>query len=625
LWYPPGWLVLITPLPLGFNLLIGVHLIWAGLGLYFLMREEGLGYAASLFSGLAFALLPKLFSHYGAGHLTLLYAIPWTPWLLWSQKVFTSRNEGKKSRIPPGLILGMILLADVRWGAFAFILWWTYSIAHNNSKWTKVVLELVVQSILGLLLAAPLLIPLFEYSQLSTRAMLSAEDVLVFSLPVFNLLGLLFPNSNGLHEWVLYSGGIVLLLAMSSLVARRWKSNRFYWGGVFLGSLIIALGSAIPGSRLVASLPLVSFFRVPTRALFLTGLSLAALAGYGLETLIYSTRGDISRKINIILVLTFGFSLSLSLGIFFFQGGIPETMIWGSIGLVLSSVWIWLGVNIKKIPTSVWLTGIFILALLELGRVDLNSFQGKSGSTVLAEGEAAAQYISAQSGIFRTYSPSYSIPQQTAAQYGIQMVDGVDPLQNANYVGFMDEATGVPRKGYSVTVPPYANGEPNSDNVSYKPDAEKLGLLNVGYVISEFELLEQGLRPIKKIQDTYVYENLKFRPRAWMAEISGGQNSASQVKIVESSPNQMILSTVGPGSLTVSKINYPGWQVRVDGVSESVLTRYGLLMGVDLGPGQHEIEFTFRPSSVAIGLILFAIGLTGIVISLFSSNRARIP
>ena len=47
LWYPPGWLVLITPLPLGFNLLIGVHLIWAGLGLYFLMREEGLGYAAS--------------------------------------------------------------------------------------------------------------------------------------------------------------------------------------------------------------------------------------------------------------------------------------------------------------------------------------------------------------------------------------------------------------------------------------------------------------------------------------------------------------------------------------------------------------------------------------------------
>jgi uncharacterized membrane protein YfhO len=110
-----------------------------------------------------------------------------------------------------------------------------------------------------------------------------------------------------------------------------------------------------------------------------------------------------------------------------------------------------------------------------------------------------------------------------------------------------------------------------------------------------------------------------------MAEISGGQNSASQVKIVESSPNQMILSTVGPGSLTVSKINYPGWQVRVDGVSESVLTRYGLLMGVDLGPGQHEIEFTFRPSSVAIGLILFTIGLTGIVISLFSSNRARIP
>ena len=88
LWYPPGWLALILPLPLGFNLLIGVHLVWGGIGLYKLLRAEGLGMPGALLAGLSFGLLPKLFAHYGAGHLTLLYAVPWTPWLLLCQRKF---------------------------------------------------------------------------------------------------------------------------------------------------------------------------------------------------------------------------------------------------------------------------------------------------------------------------------------------------------------------------------------------------------------------------------------------------------------------------------------------------------------------------------------------------------
>jgi len=93
LWYPLGWLMLLLPLPLGFNILVGLHLIWGGLGMYKLMNEEGLGHAAALFAGLAFALLPKFFAHYGAGHLTLLYAVPWTPWLLWSQRTEHKRRD----------------------------------------------------------------------------------------------------------------------------------------------------------------------------------------------------------------------------------------------------------------------------------------------------------------------------------------------------------------------------------------------------------------------------------------------------------------------------------------------------------------------------------------------------
>jgi hypothetical protein len=617
LWYPPGWLALITPLPLGFNLLIGIHLILGGLGMHSLMKEEGLGHAASLLSGLAFALMPKVFSHYGAGHLTLLFAIPLTPWLLWSQRVYGKPREGKKHlRIPPGLVLGLVFLADVRWGAYAFILWWAYSIFHRRSRWGKLVLNLSSQSILGLLLAAPLLVPLVEYSFLSTRSMLGAEDVLIYSLPIVNLLGLLFPNGEGLHEWVLYSGGIVFLLALSALVSSKWRRNKLFWAGLFLVSVTMSLGSEIPGSKLVAGLPLVSLLRVPSRALFLTGISLAVLAGYGVETIFTASSKDISRKINAILILFVGFSVSLAIGLFILQGEIPKAIIWGSSGLIMSSVWIWLGVNLKKLPVGVWLSGVFIIALLDLGFVDLKSFQGRSSPQVFAEGEAVAQFLSSQSGDFRTYSPSYSIPQQTSVRYGLQMADGVDPLQFGEYVQFMDEATGIPRDEYSVTIPPYADGNPRIDNGLYSPKTDKLGLLNVGYIVSEFEMSDPDLNLVKEIEGSFIYENANYLPRAWIASKGDNLDSMSQVDFLAKSPNHLVLSATGPGSLTVSEIDYPGWQAKVDGHKETILTRDGVLMGVDLTPGKHEIEFSFRPRSVTIGVVLFFFGLAGLAVSL---------
>ena len=84
LWYPPGWIALLFPLPMGFNLVAAMHLLWGGLGIYLLLRAEGLSDRSAIFGALAFEFSPKLFAHYGAGHLTLYYAVAWTPWLIWA-------------------------------------------------------------------------------------------------------------------------------------------------------------------------------------------------------------------------------------------------------------------------------------------------------------------------------------------------------------------------------------------------------------------------------------------------------------------------------------------------------------------------------------------------------------
>jgi hypothetical protein len=120
LYYPPGWLALIFSLPFGFNLVLAFHLVWGGLGMFQLLKTEGLSQWGALIGGLGFAMLPKVFAHYGAGHLTLLYAISWTPWLLYCQATGArSGFRSSKFAIPSGIILGIIFLADVRWSFYA--------------------------------------------------------------------------------------------------------------------------------------------------------------------------------------------------------------------------------------------------------------------------------------------------------------------------------------------------------------------------------------------------------------------------------------------------------------------------------------------------------------------------
>jgi hypothetical protein len=618
LWYPLGWLIFITPLPFGLNLLVGLHLILGGLGLYLLMKEEGLSHAAALFAGISFALLPKLFSHYGAGHLTLLYAVPWTPWLLWSQRISSNPMGGVKSfSIPPGLILALIFLADVRWGVFAFVLWWAYAAAHRKGKWKKLILNLIIQTILGLLLAAPLLLPLVEYSLLSTRSMLSVDDVLAYSLPFVNLLGLLFPNTEGWHEWMLYSGAMVVLLAVVGQVAGKSRRNKLFWGFVILISIIIALGSHVPGSQLVASLPMVSFFRVPSRALFLTGLSLAALAGYGVETVINSSITGLSRTLRAVLICFAFFSLIFTSGLYLLHGEVYGGIIWGTGGLVLSVFWIGLGLSVKKFPVGIWLAGIFIVTLLDLGPIDLNSFQGRAAEQVLSERERVVEFLAGQPGDFRTYSPSYSIPQQTAVRYGIRMADGVDPLQLDRYALFMDGASGVPREGYSVTVPPFANGDPKHDNAEYSPLPDKLGLLNIGYVVSDYELKVEGLRLVAQLGETSIYKNDYQMAPAWLED-----EESKPVNIIERGPSHLFLHVSGPGLLNISEVNYPGWQAKVDGQKRELVTRNGVLMALELEPGQHEIELSFQPLSVFVGITLFFPGFLSLILGIWSAWKS---
>jgi hypothetical protein len=586
--------------------------MWAGLGTYLLLKSEGVNHIAALFAGLSFALLPKFYSHYGAGHLTLLFAIPWTPWLLLSQvSDFRFKGSNRRIRIMPGLILALIFLADVRWGAYATMLWWAYSAANWKVSWRRVIYDILSQTFLALVLIAPLAIPLMEFILHSSRSGLIPDEVLVFSLPLEKIISLLFPNGSVYHEWMLYAGASVLVLALLGVIFRHNHRKVLFWLGVFIVSLFIALGSQIPGMVYLARLPLVGLLRVPARILFITGLSLSALAAYGLDLMVSRSIKFPKRSINRFLFTSIMFIIVLSVGIFAINGHFPIGVIWGSIFLLIVIAWI--GIRFKyQLPKEIWVSGLFLILLVDLISIDYSSYSVRDAEVVFSEGEKAAQYISSQPGVFRTYSPSYSIPQHTAAEYGLHLADGVDPMQIDDYVEFMELASGVPRSGYSVTTPPYENGNPKLDNANYKPDTKKLGLLNVGYVVADYEVAADGLVLEEQFNNIRVYRNMNKMPRAWV-DVSAGrdQPSIKPVKVNEYSPNRIVLTAEGPGTMVLSEIEYPGWWIWIDGKLSSSHNYAEILRAVTLDPGEHTVVLAYLPISLFLGILLGVLGLMG--------------
>ena len=594
LWYPPGWLALLLPLPLGFNILVILHLLWGGLGMARLLQSEGLKPPAALLGAVAFVAMPKLFAHYGAGHLTLLYAIPWTPWLLLARRRWQSAP-----------ILALIFLADPRWAAFAGLLWLAHSQRDGFESVRKSFLrnsEFVIRNLLlAAMLAAPLALPLLEYTLLSTRANLTSADIFTQSLPPARLLGLLYPDFGGSHEWMLYFGAGAVVLGLAALVFRVGR----FWAWVFAAALLFSLGENLPLLPALGHIPGFDLLRVPPRALFIAGIAAAAMSAHAVD---YLLRGklDETRVRRLILTLTgvCAFSGMFVLGIGWLTGQWALNFLWGLGALWAASLWVLAALR-GWLPAPAWTVGLFFLVVFDTGVVNASALSFRPADAVIPN--PAAEFLAAQSGDFRVYSPSYSLPQQSAAFYDVALADGVDPLQLQTYAEFMAQASGVPAAGYSVTLPPFADDIPARANASFVPDAALLGLLNVRYVASAFDLSAAGLKLVEQLGETRIYENALALPPAWVEHADGRIDA----EIVADTPNRIEVRAAGPGRLVLSEVNYPGWQVWIDSERTEMETYAGVLRAVSLEPGEHSVRFAYRPLSVYLGLLICVIGLLG--------------
>jgi len=612
LWYVPGWLGLLLPLPLGFNVLVLAHLLWGGAGMYCLLRADGLVHPAALWGALAFEALPKLAAHYGAGHLTLLYAAPWTPWLLYLSNRTIPAEERPALRFAGGLealVLALIFLADPRWCAFAGILWLAYTLYRQPKL--ACLARIAGQVGLAGLLAAPLAVPLLQLVVYTTRRNLQLQDTFTYSLPPARLLGLLFPDFGGFHEFMLYPGQAVLLLALLGLAGGLLRRRDWFWALAGGTALVWSLGEALPPLELLARLPGFHLMRVPSRALFILDMALVILSACAISRLAEGLR--VGRAGRLLVVGVAAFSLVLAVGVTLVNAAIPPQFAWGAGMALVSLVWISLRLS-GRMPQqtgrpAAWMAGLLAIGLFDWLGVGRTLFVQRPAQQVLGEAAPLVAYLVSQEGHFRVYSASYSLPQQSAAFYGLQLADGVEPMQITSYVRYMNKITGVPWYGYSVTLPPFATGDPRVDNAAYRPDPVGLGLLNVAYVAAEFDLPVDGLDLVQQFGSTRLYANQYVRPRAWVQPQDAplGQDYWP-VTVLDWAPERISLQASGPGLLGSSELAYSGWEVQVDGTPSRRVWVDKLLRGVNLPPGEHQVLFQFHPGTLTVGM---GLALTG--------------
>lgn len=636
LWYPVGWIAYLLPQPLGFNLTALLHILWGGLGMFSLLSALGVSRRAALMGGLAFLLMPKLFSHLAAGHVTLVYAVSWTPWIFLAEHRRNRSPSTGFSRIVPGILLGVVFLADPRWGVYVGAGWLGFYIwqnAHDASKSSfriklkKWLPDVGLQAVLALCLSAVLLPPMLEFTRLSSRVYMTPADVLAFSLPPTQLAGLVLPNIGGYWEWQIYPGAFILTLVVYALFVPAIRKKAGFWLVLTLVAAVVSLGSFWPFAENLAELPGVSLLRVPSRAWFLAAIGLIVTAVFALDDILAAPKKLPKPDPMVLLLPLAALAVFLTLGLLIIGQTPPMGFIWGAVALSVSVV---LLLFLRRgTPVKYIFAVVIVFVAIDLGGINWFGVNFRSAADVFSEGQDAARFLASQEGDFRVYSPSYSIPQHTAAAAGLELIDGINPLHLKNYSDFMSQASGTFSKGYSVTIPDFAAGDPAIDNKNVRPDTEMLGLLNGKYIVSEFELNHPQLSEIWHHGNSWIYENQDALPRAWVQEADAkpGFEILREVQIDHREADNIVAQAEGPGLLVFSTPDYPGWEVQVDGVKAVKLRVADLLIGVDLESGTHQITLTFKPATVywgqAISLLTWIVIIMGWVMAVRKKSHER--
>lgn len=469
------------------------------------------------------------------------------------------------------------------------------------------------------LFAAAVLAPLIELMPYNSRANYTLADANAYALPPELLFTLLAPPRTHLHEWTIFLGVLTPLLA---IIGWRISPRRIKWQLILLVAfaLVYSLGASTPLFGLtLAIVPGFRLLRVPTRLWFFGGLAASLLAGLGVEALNHDglrwqwgpRRQWLLRLAGVYFVG--GMAAFLAYYALFQQWHWQLVVQLAVMIAATAAGWVWLK---RYISGRVFQWLLILVLLLDLLPLATDHLRLVNPRAEFLTSTPAFDFVTAQPGIFRVYSPPGDIPFSLAAERNVDLLEGQIGFQIEHTVTAIRLATGCNRPGHSTSIPVCLDDiTPTS-----VPDAYRLGLLNVRYIVAPYILSDLNLKAVFHHEQDWVYENLLWQPRARL-------KGDGTVEIVKRGAGEYELKVLAlePSQLVVSETWLPGWQATVDGKSVVTQRVEEALIGVAVESGQHHIRLSYNPLGWRIGWPVSLASLAGLMVWVIIevANRRR--
>ena len=600
----------------------------AGIGMFLLATELGLPLEARLLAAGAFSLSGFLVAH--LRQLNMVDASAWIPFVLLAAERIATRRPGRVL-VWLSAVWALELLAghpQIAYftgfvtAAYFAVRWWQERPGARWSSWAG----LVVAIGLGTLIAAAQIVPAIELFRLTYReGGLRFEEAARYAVSPLNVWTFFVPDLfgdarddsfrlSGLYwEQYGYVGFLPAVLAVVGLVVKRRSPHVPLIGAITALSYLLVLGKNTPVFAWVfAVVPGMSYFRFPTRFLVFVEIGICLLAGFGLAACLDALAG-LRRSLAAAVV----------------------------IAVTAADLWTHQMRQVPQIEWRRWLAPIDTVRILADARrvaPEPWRYYALDASLVHAEMYHAAH---GWSGDLTPYlqlrallQPSFNL------LFGLEAPDGYANLVPRGYEAIWgsEKKTGIRSTRHLET------GE-------LEPEiAKMLRLFNVRYVLSIMPLRSAALRSIgRSAEGVEVYEVRDPQPRAFVVgaavyaateaevlrlltapdfdterqavveeaglRLPADAGSSTNVQVVDRGNTELILhaSLARPGLLVVSEGYYPGWQAEVDGVATPIVRTNGMMRGVVVPAGEHQIVFRFRSRAIAAGFLVSGLAIVATI------------
>jgi hypothetical protein len=468
---------LVFPAAFSFNISVLLHYSLAGIFLYLFLREYKLKRIACFTAGLIFMFSGSMITH--RDHITMLYTMIWFPLVL----LFLEKYRSSKR-------MEFIFLSSIFY-SFSFfagnpqmflygsivVLFYIIFYLFIYKGFQKYFLFSLTIFLFLFLLIAVQLIPSYILTKSSIRDVSSYAFFSDFSFDPRLLPVLIFPFLFGTGSQVIQgvpkyfgpwnSGEMLIYFGISTislLILSFFRKNKhkFLWIFILCSSFILVFGRYNPLYKILYYIPLINKFRISTRHWFEFGLAFSILAGFGFDYFI-----DLgSKKVRKLIVGVIAFFSTVITGFFIFylavNSGLKDRILnflfndadkikYFLQNLRITNYSIYIPLVITTIAIAIFITALFkknkiiyillaILIFLDLFSFGhfLNKNRDISYISSNLENSDILRFVEDEEIPFRVLPVSYEIPEyklyaNTNIYYGIEIIDGHDPMQLEDY------------------------------------------------------------------------------------------------------------------------------------------------------------------------------------------------